>query len=525
MLSTPTISHAEWRWAVVVSGIVLLLSALPFTLAAIAAPAGWHFAGLLPNPLDGHSYLAKIQQGVGGAWLFHLPFTPEPHQGAYIFTFYLALGHVSRWLGLSGVAVFHAARLAAGLFMLLMAFRFIGIVTPQRRERRLAFVLLVTASGLGWLTVAFGAFPIDLWIPEAFTPYSLYANPHFPLAIGLMLLTLMQLLSASLSLRSVAGAALLGLLLALALPFALLAVWAVVAAFVGWHTLTQSRRLPTTQIWLTLGSVAGGTPVMLYQLWVSVSNPAMAGWQAQNLTPTPSVLNLLLGYGLLGLLALVGAGQVIKQRPARPAEWLVLLWALTTLVLIFAPFSLQRRLITGLHVPLSILAAVGLLRGLAATRLRRRSQNLLVSAAVGLGLLGTVFVWLLPLLAALQGPESSPTSALLFIRQDEAAAFEWLRQHGAPDAVVLASERVGMFAPGQSGVRVFYGHPFETLNAKDKQAQLERFFGGGLAMTSPRPDFVFYGPSERALGQPAALATFTPVFTAETVTLYAVPAE
>ncbi|GAB4443163.1 MAG: hypothetical protein Kow0031_25350 [Anaerolineae bacterium] len=556
MLSPPTIGRAEWRWAVVVSGIVLLLSALPFALAVIAAPAGWHFAGLLPNPLDGHSYLAKIQQGAGGTWLFHLPFTPEPHQGATIFTFYLTLGHLSRWLGLTGVAVFHAARLAAGLFMLLMAFRFIAIVTPQRRERRLAFVLLVTASGLGWLTVAFGAFPIDLWIPEAFTPYSLYANPHFPLAIGLMLLTLMHLLTASPLMRRtpevaplqqgvnldkggtppkppglrrylgrLAGAALMGLLLALALPFALLTLWAVVAAFVGWHTLTQSRRLPTTQIWLTLGNVAGAAPVVLYQLWVSNSNPALAGWQAQNLTPTPSVLNLLLGYGLLGLLALAGAWQVIKQRPARPAEWLVLLWALVTLVLIFAPFSLQRRLITGLHVPLSILAALGLLRGLASLSLRRKTEGLIIGGAVGLGLLGTVFVWLLPLLAALQGPESSPTAALLFIRQDEAAAFEWLRQHGAPDSVVLASERVGMFAPGQSGVRVFYGHPFETLNAEDKRAQLERFFGGTLEMTSPRPDFVFYGPSERALGQPSALDTFTPVFTAETVTLYAVPAE
>ena len=227
----------------------------------------------------------------------------------------------------------------------------------------------------------------------------------------------------------------------------------------------------------------------------------------------------------MALLALAGAWQVIKQRPAHSAEWLALLWAVVTLVLIFLPISLQRRLITGLHVPLCVLAAVGLLRGLNATSLRPKTQKLLVSAAVGLGLLGTVFVWLLPLLAAIQGPESSPSAALLFIRQDEADAFEWLRQHREPDLVVLASPRTGMFVPGQSGVRVFYGHPFETLNAADKQMQMEQFFGGTLKMVSPRPDFVFYGPSERTLGQPAVLTMFTPVFTANTVTIFAVPQE
>jgi hypothetical protein len=88
------------------------------------------------------------------------------------------------------IVVFHLARLMAGLILLLTAFRFVALVTPHPHERRLAFVLLFSASGLGWLGAIFDAFPIDLWVPEAFVPYSLYANPHFPLAMALMLVIL-----------------------------------------------------------------------------------------------------------------------------------------------------------------------------------------------------------------------------------------------------------------------------------------------------------------------------------------------
>jgi hypothetical protein len=129
-------------------------------------------------------------------------------------------------------------------------------------------------------------------------------------------------------------------------------------------------------------------------------------------------------------------------------------------------------------------------------------------------------VWALPVISALQSPNGSPTAALLFIREEEATAFTWLRSHVEPDAVVLASPRVGMFLPGETGARSFYGHPFETINAANKKSQLEAFFAGALVQTSPPSDLVFYGPSERALGQPAELANLTLIYDADDVKIY-----
>src|SRR5688572_24807134 len=209
MTTSPQITPAEWRWAIGWSVAILLLSCLPYFIAAQAAPEGWRFAGILVNPLDGHSYLAKMEQGEAGSWLFHLSYTPEPHEGVFVYTFYLALGHLAALIGLGKIWVYHLVRLLAGFVLLLTAFHFMARVLPDPQQRRLGFILMLTSAGLGWLGVIFGAFPIDLWVPEAFIPYSLYTNPHFPLVTMLMLIIFDQLLG-SLDKPSPSVASLLG---------------------------------------------------------------------------------------------------------------------------------------------------------------------------------------------------------------------------------------------------------------------------------------------------------------------------
>ncbi len=537
------ITAKEWRWATGWSIAILFLSCVPYLIAALSAPEGWQFAGFLVNPLDGHSYMAKMQQGAEGNWLFHLTYTPEPHEGAFIFTFYLALGHIAALTGLPKILIFHLARLLAGFGLLLTAFRFIGRLMPCAAERRLAFVFILSASGLGWLGAIFGAFPIDLWVPEAFVPYSLYANPHFPLAMMLMLIIFDQIL---LSFESqISGYELMqvpksetlkpnpnsklqtpksilaALALAMILPFALLTVWAILVIFLG-RLFMVRRRLPLTQIWPTLGVVFFSAPVIFYQYWVSTANPIMAGWGAQNITNAPKLLDFWLGYGVVGALAAVGFWRLIwpDRKNSTTGEWLVLIWAVGTVALVYFPFNLQRRLITGLHLPLCILAAIGLSRWLVGSKLKPKYQRLITMAAVTTGALGTLLVWSVPLIGFLQPPAESPTTARFFIRDDEVAAFEWLRGRVEPDDVILASPRVGMFVPGQTGARAFYGHPFETIQAKARESQAEDFYRGQIEATSLPVDFIIYGPSEKALGRPKILLNYSTVFSTGEVEVY-----
>ncbi len=558
-MTAPRSTSEMWRWAIGWSLVILVLSCVSYTVAALAEPDGWQFAGIMVNPLDGHSYMAKMQQGVQGKWLFHLTYTPEPHNGAFIFTFYLALGHLAALTDLSKILVFHLARLLAGFGLLLMAFRFITRVTPQPSEQRLAFIFTFSAAGLGWLGVAFGAFPIDLWVPEAFVPYSLYANPHFPLAMMLMLIIFEQILqvsnSSSLPSASLPNSyafiwsGLAAFALAMILPFALLTVWAILVVFLGWcYVIT--RRLPWTQIWLTLGVAIFSAPVIFYQYWVSTTNPILAGWGAQNVTAAPKFLDFWLGYGVVGLLVIVGIAGIIRgykiddnwddanrptdtggtndlpsdlPRSRATGEWLVVIWAITTVVLVYFPFDLQRRLITGLHLPFCILAGLGLNRWLAHSPIKLKARRLITMVAIAMGALGTLVVWGLPLIGTLQPPVEASTTALFFMRDEEIAAFEWLQAHVEPDQVILASPRVGMFVPGQTGARAFYGHPFETIDAKNKKAQVEAFYRGEIETVSPAANFIIYGPSEQSLGRPEVLTQYPVVFSTAEVTVYEVP--
>jgi hypothetical protein len=181
-------SKTESRWALLWAVVIVGLASLPYLVAWQLAPADTHYTGLLINHYDGESYYAKMQQGARGDWLFHLPFTPEPHDGAFVYTFYLALGHLAALTHLPIPLTYHLARVLAGLFLLLVAYRFLTRFFERVPMRRAAFLLLGFSSGFGWLLARLGLVTADLWVAEGFTFLSILINPHFPLAIGLMLL-------------------------------------------------------------------------------------------------------------------------------------------------------------------------------------------------------------------------------------------------------------------------------------------------------------------------------------------------
>ena len=122
-----SIAKSEWRWALLWAVVIVGLTCLPYLIAWQLAPEGTQYTGLLINHLDGESYYAKMRQGARGDWLFHLPFTPEPHEGTFIFAFYLALGQLAGALNVPIPVVYHIARAGSGLFFLLVGYRFIAL--------------------------------------------------------------------------------------------------------------------------------------------------------------------------------------------------------------------------------------------------------------------------------------------------------------------------------------------------------------------------------------------------------------
>ncbi len=118
-----------------------------------------------------------------------------------------------------------------------------------------------------------------------------------------------------------------------------------------------------------------------------------------------------------------------------------------------------------------------------------------------------------------------PPDGRLFFSANEAAAFDWLRlaSHAPREPVVMAAPETGLFLPAWAGVRVIYGHPFETLDAAETRSKVEGFFAGTADRTDMLHgvDYIFFGPREKKLGE--ADPGWQPVFRAGDVTIYSTP--
>jgi hypothetical protein len=510
----------EWRWVALAAAGVALLSSVPYLVVALTTPPDLRFGGALVNPIDGQSYFAKMRQGYDGAWLFRLPFTAGDEADAFLFTFHLALGHLARITGLSLAATYQAARFLGGWALLLVVYVLISRVFDSVAERRWAWAFVALTSGLGWLRAS----ATDLTIPESNTFFSILANAHFALAAALMVVVLVSVLDGSW--RRAAPAA---IGLAILQPFAPLAVFAALGVYlpVRWLRPSPLTSLPEAEarrafpVRPALAGVVTGlsvAPLMAYFYVATQRDPILQGWSAQNLTPSPPPIEYLAGYGLMALLAIPGLRAAWRR--GRDVDLLLAAWAISSALLLYTPFPLQRRFSLGLHIPIALLGMLGLLHVLA-PQLRRRAARWLPRVAFALSLPSTLLLLIATSSAALQ----RLPDARLFFFADESAAFDWLRDHAARDSVVLAAPETGLFLPAWADVRVLYGHPYETLNGERMRSLLEAFLSGAIdreaIIREYRVDYIFFGPHEARLGQPEA--KWEAVFDSGDVTVYRVP--
>lgn len=535
-----SLKREDFRWAGLCSVGTVALTTLPFLYAWFLNTPDKQFLGLLTNPLDGNTYLAKMLAGAQGEWLFHLSFTSEDHQGALLFLFYTLLGKATALFGAPMIAGFQAARVVAGLFFLLCAYVFVAAFFSDLRLRRYCFLLICLSSGLGWLTVATGMIAVDLAVPEANSFYSLLANPHFPFSTGLTLLVFLSSLKVlqKRTFSTVAVASILSLVMSLIQPFLVFSTAAILAAYLIRRAWTDYHKALGDALALIL-AFAPAVAFAGYTYYAASSQPVLRDWTAQNVTLSPDPLNYLLGYGLLAPLALAGLWVTESRRtsflPAQPnASASVVFdprflttWLAVNAVLLYIPFSLQRRFSQGLHIPLAILAAIGLVQ-IVLPALRKRGFGGRGIRRVAGALMIVLFASNLMILVSLSA-DSTARRLPFFLPTDDFTALAWLNEHSSPRDTVLASPLIGNVIPGRAGNRVFLGHPMETIHAEEKGREVRTFFKAGTSdqfrrdlLSANGIVYLFYGPSERDLGgfNPDSAGYLKLVFRVGQVSLY-----
>jgi hypothetical protein len=543
----PDLQKNEVRLVSLIGLVAIAAAFLPYALSYLLAPPEWEFGGVVMNFEDSHGYLAKMNQGAAGNLTYQIPFTSEEHEGAFVGGFFLALGWVCALTGMPVMWMWHLSRMVFGFLLLLSAYLFITLFLEEVRQRLVAYLLVCFSAGFGWVVLLTGRFSIlgfdliDFKMPEAHVFFTLLTFPHF--AVGAALLAIIFVLALLFyrtgRWRYTLLAAAASFLLAIVHPYNLL----VAAVSLGLWLLViiwRERRLPLREITSVVIIGTAALPPFLYYLYAFAGNPAFGAWAAQSGSLSPHPLHYLIGYGPLLILGL--PAMVQEARRADTQRMLPLLWVVVVALLLYSPLKQQRRMVEGVHVPLSLLAAAGLytyyLPRWEASRWLRRLLNLRNAAysprrmrrfLIFLTLIVTTpsNLYILASIAATAVMHPYP----FFHEREENEAIAWLKQQTAPEDTVLAAYETGSYIPSRISHRVFAGYWAETAHFEAKVEMIDRFFQSD----APEPwrreflkeygiAYLFYGPREVLLGDydPSRSDYLSPVFANKVITIYRV---
>jgi hypothetical protein len=545
-LSGGGVTHIERRWVLGFAVLVVLFTSIPYLLGFATQSVYQVYTGFVFGVEDGNSYIAKMLSGAFGAWKFYTPYTAYPQAGAWVFPFYIWLGKLASPPGLHVqlVAIFHLLRAGAVILTVLASYDFLAFFLADVHLRRFGLALATLGGGLGWLIMLLGgqiwlgSMPLEFYSPEAFGFLSLYGLPHLALARALLLWALLVYLRAvavrpndQKSSKSypigkpgddldvlgsnkqagrtwlvVASLCILWLLIGLVQPLTMLVLGALLAwhlAGLGiWQLVRQGRSLLTDwPRWRRLAGifvVAGILPGMfiLYNAWISYSDPYIHAWSMQNLIRSPNPIHYLLAYGILLPFAVWGGRRLLRDHAW--TGWLPVGWVLLFPVLAYAPIDLQRRLTEGVWIAWVALAMVALDN---LPQIAQASRRRWLILPMWLLFPSTVLL-LAGGLQAVRHPGMP-----LFRPKDEVRVFEFLQSQEQAGQVVLAAYETGNPLPAWAPVRVVIGHGPESANLARLEPQVAAFY------TASTPDaqrielirqfdvrYVFWGPAERRLG-------------------------
>lgn len=522
------------RTCVIVLVIALsILSFIPHIAAFTHTPAGFRYvwSNYPGSPHDINSYFTWIRQASDGDWLFNLKYTSEPTPRVVFHPLFLAMGLLIR-IGIPLTAVWVVAQIASIAALVYSLRRFLAHLFDNPVRRLFVMAVALVSGGLGFLTNTFRLYrsfdtlPVDMGMAEVTLARSIMTPFVFAFSIALMLCVFALLISFERSRRrsDIVLASLAAFALGIIHPYDIVIVAVVATVF-----LLMRLGLHAAKPLAILGAAAA-IPYLYYMLVMTNTLYAQAG-NAEMRSPAP--LAYLLGFGLLLPFAVAGAVMLFRARAFRgnPAWLLALIFLLVVPILVYAPFTFQRKLIEGWIVPLTAFAAVGMLWIWAKVKTFGPLRHALIRTVV---VTSAIAILSLSPLTLLRNDLVRVREAGFpyYMSESELAGMRWLAQHTDRSAVVLSAPDYGNIVPRFSGNTVFIGHWAQTVDFDRKAQEAHAFYTGTIQatdraafLTRERIAYVIVGPLERRYGAPYVLVgdpLLAPAFANDDITIYRV---
>lgn len=490
------------------SRLLILLGLLFIALFAISLNLFPHFYAYLhtPNemvfsgqaswfdPWDVNVYVAAIRSGAShGVTLTNL-YTSTPNVPIVIYPVYTLAGAlfgrlIDVWI------LFYLLSAICTVAMTFSLYFAIKVFIKQNQNALVAVFLTLFGGGIGWML-----FPVfqssDLFV-TGFTFISSLQRPHE--AIGMMLY-IGSIVTSYLAINCHSTPKYILTLLLIIGTVVFYPYYAISFLVIfGIWTMSSTISIYRTKSAISVYHLASYTAIaitvtvvtVLYYLHVR-SNPTFSSVVAQIL-PQPNIINNLFGYGVLAIVYLL---QLWKGKRDKQYYFLNM-WVMVSVILSLVPLGFTRFYLRSLYLPIVIFAVTNID---IVSRVFSISKRFVAVCLVILVPISSFFIFYKRI------SEVNNNNSWYYISKSEKAGLDYLVQNQSNTNGVLASYKLGNMIPAFATIPVYFGHLFQTPNAKDKLDNLYRFYTKGYTskdaqtwLNQARICYVVYSVDEIAI--------------------------
>ncbi|MBU1037116.1 hypothetical protein KKF32_03705 [Patescibacteria group bacterium] len=538
-----SISGKEKNFVFFLIFLTLLISVIPVIYGWLSTPPNLHYTGFtVIAGADKMVYFSQIEEAMQGHLLFHNLYTSEAAVAKIFSPVWLVLGWLTAITGLSKVFIFHFARILLGAVFLYFIYLFISRFFNKIKWKKVCFFAICLGSGLGVFTLnkpwsaenMYNTFGTDMWVSEGNTFLTLYHSPLFILSQIFILFIFWWLIERlnKTNWLSVIFISFITLFLGIFHPYDLIIIYTVVGCWFLVNCLKQKKiswkQFSKLAVIFVVSSLA-----ILYFLWLKFTDSSFAVWAVQNITLSPRFFNYAVGYGLIFIFYLFGIYKAVKSQNN---YWRFLgIWSIVGWFLLFVPLQFQRRLSNGLHLPMVIIAVLGLYLVINYLNKRFFWQEMLKYYSVRAFLVMSLGFLLISSTFYNVGQDIvilSTRPPLYYLKQEEYQAMLWLKNNISKDKVILSSAKTGNIIPAVTANKVYIGHGHQTGDWMFKLFKVKLWFFKTNKGDKEKYEwlkyeginYIFYGSQERFLESfnPQEKNYLKPVYQNNEVVIYQV---